>query len=173
MQSLEHGTDELRCKTEKDSRLQRMDLWLPREGAGTKRGCGTGRGRLLCRTAELGPTAQHKELYLIPCDKPFWKSVKKYIYIKHLGMLPTHVFCLERTIFQTPGMKRRSNLLAFQKSLWPQKGRLEVLSMGLEVPHNLGAHRSPEPSGCGSLSFLIRRMDKTAVNSLTETSQSK
>lgn len=59
------------------------------------------------------------------------------------------------------------------QSLWPQKGRLEVLSMGLEVPHNLGAHRSPEPSGCGSLSFLIRRMDKTAVNSLTETSQSK
>ena len=74
MQNLEHGTDELRCKTEKDSRLQRMDLWLPREGAGTKRGCGTGRGRLLCRTAELGPTAQHKELYLIPCDKPRWKG---------------------------------------------------------------------------------------------------
>ena len=54
-----------------------------------------------------------------------------------------------------------------------EKGRLGVPSMGLEVPHNLGAPRSPETSGCGSLSFLIRRMDKTAVNSLTETSRSK
>lgn len=51
------------------------------------------------------------------------KRVYVYVHIYvTLGMLPTHVFCLERTIFQTPGMKRRSNLLAFQKSLWPQKG---------------------------------------------------
>lgn len=48
--------------------------------------------------------------------------IKKKERKKNLGTLPTHGFCLERTILPMWGMEQRCNLLAFQKLLQPQNG---------------------------------------------------
>ena len=69
-------------KTETDSQTQRTDLWLPmrREmGDGLEVWDEQTRAVVHRMDGQQGPTAQHKGLYSIPCDKPSWKRTGKRI----------------------------------------------------------------------------------------------
>ena len=81
MWNIKYDTNEHIYKTETDSHTQRTDLWLPRR----REGLGVWDQQveiIIYRMDKPGPTEQHRELYLISCDKPQWKIYEKiYIYM--------------------------------------------------------------------------------------------
>ena len=77
MWNLKYNTNELIYETETDSQIQRTDLWLPR--AGGEDGLG-GWGQqiqtiIYIMDKQQGPTVQHRELYSVSCNKPYWKRI--------------------------------------------------------------------------------------------------
>ena len=75
MWNLKYSTNEPIYKTEIDSQTQSTDLWLPRGRGGRDRdGLGVWGWQMQNITFRMdkqqGPNVQHRELYLVPYDKP-------------------------------------------------------------------------------------------------------
>ena len=77
--NLKYGTNDPIYKTETDSWTWRIDLWLPkgkRGGSGMDGSLGLQMQTITFRMdKQWGPTAQHRELYLISWGRTRWKIV--------------------------------------------------------------------------------------------------
>ena len=74
MWDLQYDTNEHIYETKTSSQIQRTDLWLPWGRIVAEGKFGISRCKLLYirMDKQQGPTVQHRELYLISCDKPQW-----------------------------------------------------------------------------------------------------
>ena len=74
MWNLKYDTNEYIYRAETDSQTQGAGLWLPREGLEV---WDQQINTITHRMEKLRPTVQHRKLYSLSCDKPYWKIWKK------------------------------------------------------------------------------------------------
>ena len=76
MWNLTYDTDELIYKTEADSQIEDRRGCQGRVGEGWTGGLGLAGETITYRMDKWqGPTVQHREVYSISLDKPYWKRI--------------------------------------------------------------------------------------------------